>query len=212
VTVSAPGFEPVVSRGVDPRRGALTIRMSEVAPPRSARIIGTVLTADGLPPGQVTLTARERGGESADGAADDIGRFALGPLRAGTWKLRIEAPGHPVIVTGWRDVAAQEECDLGTLWLPAGGAILATVRAPAGLSPHLAVADASLCLWTGFDGDGVERRSKPLPPGPHFVSVGGAGIAAQLVPVEVAAHEDRPIEIVAVRGWLQRFEFTSPRR
>lgn len=211
VTVNAPGFRPSVIEDVDPRRGDIAVQMTP-APARSAYIVGTIITSDGTPVPQARLVARERSsGSSSNTAADDSGRFSVGPLRAGTWSVAIRVPEQPTTWTEWREISAAAKVNLGQIRLPVAGTIHVRLHGAGELDLRVFASDASLAHWTSFNGEGRERRSKPLAPGPHYVWVTGDGIAAHLLLIEVRESEEREIEIKVQRGHTQQFEFIAPK-
>jgi hypothetical protein len=210
IAVYASGFRSSVTEGIDPHRGELVVRLTP-APAPSGFIVGTIVTADGRPVPQAELTAYERAGASSGlEAADVTGAFAIGPLPPGTWSVWIRVPDQPTTWTEWREVGEGAKCDLGKIWLPVAGTIRVRLHAAEGDRPMLAATDATLAHWTGFSGKGSERRSEPLAPGLHYVSVTGDGVATRLLPVEVRAGEEQSIDIEVQRGQAQEFEIVSP--
>jgi len=211
LTVYALGFRPVVLDPADPRRGDLEIRMTR-ALERDAHLVGTVLAANGTAVPEARVVARERGGAGAQVAADDSGKFAIGAIQAGTWRLQIRVPDQPTTWTGWHEVGAGATVDLGEIRLPEAGTVLVRLRGADGRHPYVSACDASLADWTGFTGKGDERHSEPLAPGPHCVSVSGDGVASQLVRVDVRAGERREVVIDLQTGHRQSFEIVAPSR
>lgn len=210
VEVHAPGFRSSIIEGIDPHRGDLVVRLVP-APARTAFITGTIVTHDGRPAPQAELEAHARAGDSSGLAiADGAGAFTIGPLQRGNWSVCIRVPDQPTIWTEWREIDEGAKCDLGKIWLPMSGTIRVRLHAVEGNEPILAASDATLAHWTGFRGKGSERRSEPLAPGLHYVSVVGNGVATRLLPVEVHAGEEQSIDIEVQRGHEQEFEIVSP--
>jgi RNA polymerase sigma-70 factor (ECF subfamily) len=210
VTVTASGFEPVVLEQVDPRRGDVEIRMTR-APEPDAYLVGTVVAADGTAVPQALLTARERrGGSAGNVAADQRGRFSVGPIRSGTWSLHVRVPDQPTIWTRWYEVGARATADLGEIQLPVAGTILVRLHGADDLNPSVSASDVTLANWTGFTGTGKERHSGPLVPGPHYVALMGDGVAARLIPVDVRAGERRELDVDVQSGRRQSFEIVAP--
>ena len=97
-------------------------------------------------------------------ATNDAGRFEIGPLTPGDWKIYVRSQVHPEFHSEVRQLVADEVWELGTIRLVPGGHAV--------VQQHGEVADAWIYVFDPanrrsfpVDEVGGELRSSPLAPG-----------------------------------------------
>ena len=135
----------------------------------------------------------------------------MGPLRPGTYRLSISAPGFPWLRLQERELLADETWDLGMIHLERGGGLQVRFHY-SGDGPR---PQASVGV---YDADGhassgsavTDSHHEILLPGSYRLSVTGPEVAAQWVPFEVRLGQETRFDVVIERGLRRDFTFVPP--
>ncbi|MBK7876878.1 MAG: sigma-70 family RNA polymerase sigma factor [Planctomycetes bacterium] len=193
--------------GVRPGAEELVLALDARTEP-TARMRGRLVGADGAPVRTASFFAFCAAPMTTvqEGHLGASGEFEVGPLPAGTWSLRIEAPGHALYSVEGRKVNSGEDVDLGVVQLVKGGTVHVRARrsdgAPLGsaLAQLQSIEDGSHDAVPLHDGAG---RSRELAPGRVRVVVhdpSATGFAIATTTVEVAPGAATECELVLVPG------------
>ncbi|MEZ5967123.1 MAG: sigma-70 family RNA polymerase sigma factor [Planctomycetota bacterium] len=209
VRVAGQTFDEARRSDVDPAAGELLLRVQN--PPRSAYVRGVVHGVDGGPVAGIDVDANWQetsGGMVATTAAD--GRFELGPLRTGVWRLRIVEEGCAIYQSPTLTLVDHAALDIGTIRLHRGGDLEVEVAGAAPEHLGLTICDARDDLVFGMVSTNVPLRSLPLNPGSYALRVHGKGFAAQSVPFTIRDGERTLLKVVVATGISQRLVFRVP--
>jgi RNA polymerase sigma-70 factor (ECF subfamily) len=207
VTVHSKDFEKLRRTGVDPKAGELELRVRR-APPRSVRITGTVVAPDGTPVANAMVDARTPGDSTGIEATGNDGRFELGPLAPGAWRVHVRSTGHPEFTSEARELAADAAWDLGRIQLGIGGTAIVEVAGDAAGVRFQAVDAAETRTWSVDDIDGT-LRTGVLAAGDYRLLVSGGNAAAQAVPFAIRAGAETRVPVRLQAGVRQRFEIAG---
>jgi len=180
------------------------------AEPPAARIVGSVVGADGRPivGGIVSVWTQGNHG-TPEVATDELGAFSVGPVAAGTWRGRIRAEGLPPLEIGPRPLARGERWDLGPLVMPEGGRA-AIVAEGEDLSEmgFMLLRPATGARWVPAARAGVVETSI-LVPDRYLLMAWGPRTPAQVQPFDIVANRVVEVRLQGGAGVLQRFEFET---
>ncbi|HLQ38076.1 MAG TPA: sigma-70 family RNA polymerase sigma factor, partial [Planctomycetota bacterium] len=197
IHASGQGIEVLWQKRVDPHAGELLLRAKKMKPlpPPSARIIGTLVLADGKPAAGIEVVANGRGNT----LTDDRGHFDFGLIVPGTVRFDVDLDAYPVFRKE-RDLVANETWDLGTVRLAGGRIVVRFAGKAEGLL--LVLADEHrMWGWTAqVDAGSSPFRSRPTLPGRYQLRVSGSEVAAMTVPVEVRENEETVVDMRLQRG------------
>jgi carboxypeptidase family protein len=180
----------------------------------SAHIDGRLLDSDGRPVGHAEVRTFARLAVYVQEVTTDAatGRFRVGPLPPGEYRVEIVPPDHARLELPWRPLAARETWDLGELHLEPSGRLLLRIvrengcpdRDPSiSIQPEDGPGHARLNRW----GDGW--RSDPLPAGRHRLRVGGEGFAGFERIVDVASGAENSVELMLRPGSRTTLRFRA---
>jgi RNA polymerase sigma-70 factor (ECF subfamily) len=212
VQVKLDTGEELLRRDVDPVAGELELVVRR-APPATARILGTVLCPEGRPVANALVMAN-RAGDSFGGPSESTsedGRFAIGPVVPGTWRLNVRSAAWPTFVGAPFELAPDATRDTGTIKLVAGGRANFTIDGDrAGASFRILDASEQICSAIAPLEDAPSTRSEPLAPGEYHLQVRGEPIAAHTVPFTIRAGSETAVRVRLERGVRQAFELVLP--
>jgi hypothetical protein len=212
LTVSVRGkeIEELRRTGVDPTAGECELRVRR-GQPRSVRIRGTVIAHDGRPVANAWADARRQGTRDSSGmiATDNDGRFELGPVAPGAWRVFVRSSEHPEFTSEPRELAAEAVWDLGRIQLAQGGTALVQVLGERAGVRFQAVDVAETRTWGVDERDGALRTSV-LAPGAYRLLVSGGSTAVQAVPFAILAGAETQVGVRLQPGTRQRFELELP--
>jgi protocatechuate 3,4-dioxygenase beta subunit len=210
-------------RRVRPGSGELTFRIgAEVR--ATAFLTGSIVDAEDRPQGGATVWLLRSGpgrDEELQGMTGrGTGRFRLGPLPPGRYRLRYAGgnPTCPMFFTEEREVASGATLDLGTLRIVAGGTLRLTAKDETGLdvsgsygsllwgadggqSVASMTFDRGLVRWGLADGEG----DRVLAPGRYVILVGGEGFACARHDFEIRSGGEAHVDLVLRRGTRRTF-------
>jgi hypothetical protein len=174
------------------------------AQPATASIVGVVTDSDGNPFGAATVFPFPKTSGSLAGNAftteNESGRFDAGPLAPGTYSVRVGRQGFPDLQTAFFDLAPNERRDLGTLRMPRGGTLRATLRRDDGR--ELAAIDA-----VAVDAANHSRRrceldgdvaTAALAPGSYELRTVAGGCAPARAKFEITEGKETALEVALV--------------
>lgn len=194
---------PVQLTGLVPGARELRLEMPLDQQPK-AIATGRILLPDGSPAVGAGIRAiRWRWHQTLFGEQRD-GPFRL-QLPAGTWEVRIEADGFPMIFAGTRELQPGAEWDLGTIQLVTGGRLVAREQGD-GKAAYLILTSTEE-FRAGLYSPQPPLRSDPLPPGDYLLLVWGNGIAATALPFAIASGQETALRVDKQPGVRQLFEF-----
>lgn len=189
---------------VDARPGTrLELRLPEL-PAADAFLDGRTLAPDGRPEPKISISGSEvefRSWARAESQAD--GRFRLGPLLAGDWKVRFVSSTHPELLRQIR-LSAGQTLDLGNLQFEPAADVDVRVRAPGGW--------VEACLWgPGFTGarqrvDGGRVLLPPLGPGRYRLEIAGESMPCEVRDLDLVVGRPTVVRIDARAGATRRLE------
>ena len=195
---------------IDPAAGEHEFRVIANAQV-TARIVGHVVDHRGQPVDGGRVRARSPNASSNGVEAKlEKGRFDLGPLPAGTWRVSVLPDEHPYLLSDPWELAAGAVLNIGTLELQPSGRIRVRLRGAEGHKLHLSVSYEDGSPGSGIRGGGAERLSRPLAPGEYRVSVLGTGVASQVLPATVRAGEESVLDVTVEAGHPQLLQWVSP--
>jgi RNA polymerase sigma-70 factor (ECF subfamily) len=134
---------------------------------------------------------------------DATGRFRIGPLLPGRYVVWVQAPGFPDLdVDCDHELVANETIEMGDVRLITGGTIVAHVRGEPGedLAIEVLTLDAAGGVYEPLRLVDGSARTRPIPPGPYLLQVGGPHIAQTSHRVEVVAGRETEVEVELLRG------------
>lgn len=196
VSGAAAAMPWAVETKVRPGGGEVVLRADAVLAD-ACSITGEVLGPDGKAMANARVVLMPRAGVTSHQPTERpdarTGRFEIGPLPAGEYRIHVEVEGKGSIQLGSRSLAPRQKLDLGTIRFAAPGT--ATIAfAPESAAPGT---DLDLVLRgdSGYASDFfiVEdgaRRSVPVLPGSYTLEVWGPGIAPVTRQVEVVSAGD----------------------
>jgi len=205
VTIRAQDFEELVRRRVDPR-GDLLLQLQRMAP-ATVRITARVVDPDGRAVANASVSAHRQDKRDTSEllVTDNDGRFELGPLVPGTWRLNVRIDTYPEFSSEPRQLAADTTWDLGTIALMRGGtARLRLLGDMIDGTTFYVVDRGNTRTWTAGE-EGGSYRTRSLAPGDYLVLVQGKATAAAAVPFAVRAGEEALVEVRLQPGVEQRF-------
>lgn len=208
--------------GIVPGTKEVTVRIPDAAIP-SASISGILLELDGQPPAEAHVRCSAEGlyGWSRAKVDPRTGRFHIGPLCAGTYRLQASV-GDPYRFSAWSDpivLLADESLDVGPLPVAEPGSIAVIVTGPDAEPLHGArVALEFATEWEVFhayatETDNGRARIGEVAPGHYRIQVGGRDFPTIYTPVTVVAGEESEVEVelsVGVECKLVLSEPTDP--
>lgn len=205
-------------RGVVPPRAGLEVRVPDDALP-SAWLRGTLLDADGRPPrgADVACSAEDLEWEPRAAADSSSGRFELGPLPPGTYRIR--PTGGDGQLWAWSEplvLLRGEVRDLGPLQIPEPGRIVLSVNGPDGepldgASVALEIDSGwSATLFGGTETAAGRATIAGVGPGTYRVRASAARSPSVYAPVTVASGAESAVRVVLDRGVECRVVLTSP--
>jgi RNA polymerase sigma-70 factor (ECF subfamily) len=202
---------PLVVATAAPGAAELELRVPATAT-RFATVFGVVVAADGQPVRDASVSAREPGAMRAGSFAADVrGAFRSDPLPPRRYLIEVRADGHPAVDLGERELAPDQQLDLGTIALPRGGHVEVTLRSsPEGAHCWAMIHHAGGRPLGHLDVVKAPARSEPLAPGEYFLTVHGA-VAAAHHPFTVREGEVTPLAIDAQRGRPHSLVVREPR-
>ena len=207
------GFWVAGVEGVTASAGPVTVRVADGQLPR-AEITGRLLDAQGKPVGGATVFVWKGPVARSCSSGHVDGRFRLGPVAPGTYRILATHEQHPWLDLGEHEVARAETLDLGEIRFPVAGRLIVTVvRADGSGKPLACSLQGTELMGTAWEsrGNGV-YRSVPLAPGNHVVRAGGAGAADVRRVVTVEAGETTSVEILVPPGARRWLRFPEPER
>src|SRR5262249_59728553 len=109
-------------------------------------------------------------------ATDNNGRFEIGPVPPGTWRVTVRIRDYPDFTSEPRELGANANWDLGTITLARGGTARVHLLGPALEGLYLHVNNAARTgSWAVADETGGYPTSA-LAGGAYHPLVGGAGV------------------------------------
>ena len=172
-----------------------------------ARVTGRVLLPDGsLAKGAGIRASRRQPEDTVFGEQKD-GPFAL-QLQAGSWEVRLECDGHPMVFAGTRDLQAGELWDLGAITLTNGGTLV--VREEGAGKPGYLIVTASAEFRAGLYSPTPPLRSGLLAPGDYLLLTRGEGIVAEALPFTIRSGEETAMTVKTRAGVRQQLAFVLP--
>lgn len=193
-------------------RGARDLRL--VVPRErhaTARIVGRVVSASGKELSDLEVyAAPEHAQDGLHGEVDADGRFEIGPLRPGRYRLRASARGYAERVAEPLELAPDATVDAGTIQLTAGGDVRVVADFPDGAGVHCWLYDEHGRHVASFPPANGEARSKLVAPGTYVLLVHGAELAAPTRTVQVADGQTTDVEVELAPAAFCRFAFTAP--
>lgn len=195
--------EPVLVRpGVEAGDEEITLTVPDDARP-SAFLSGSIVGPDGRPANgaEAILFDVEAEGGHAYPADAATGRFRIGPLRPGRYRLTFRAEDFPYLPYSTHAVAAKAEVELSPArFLPAGRVVLRVTRTDgnpvAGVEWWLRAAGAE----EADPGHTLTRRrdgllTRPIAAGSYILRVTASGCEELEVSVEVRAGAETPVDL-----------------
>ncbi|MFO0984346.1 MAG: carboxypeptidase-like regulatory domain-containing protein [Planctomycetota bacterium] len=172
----------------------------------TASIAGRIVDAAGDPIEGARISPQREG--SVTGlivTADLAGRFTIGRLPAGRYRIRVDADQRPAVLAPRHDLAAGETWEAGDIVVPDAGSLEVRVRRAEGA----AATDPGLCLVALDDSaprepltiTGDIARALKVAPGRYVVAVTGDDHAHTRHAVEVRAGETSTVEVVIEPGF-----------
>ena len=211
VEVRGPGVQLAEREEVDPRAGEIMFRV-EAQPERSAHILGTVVDPDGQPVRNAQISLHYSSTNLTPYPTEaGTGRFAIGPLRPGKYRLSMRAAGYPWLQLQERELLANKTLDLGMIHLERGGELQARFHYSGdGPRPQtfVRVYDDPGGGYSGFAVS--DSHNEVLLPGAYRLSVTGADVATQSIPFEVRAGANTSFDVTIERGLRRDFTFVLP--
>jgi len=209
LSLLARGFDELRRNDIDPSLGPIELRLRRPVP-ETVKIRGLIVDPDGKPLPNAMVSARRpdsrSSGEIRATGAD--GRFELGPLLPGTWTVTARTTLFPIYQSEPRELAMDEDWDLGQIRLIEGGTAFVKVEGNSD-DAEFRILDAAMMISTELkQGDGG-LVSGPLPPGDHRLIVSGKAVAAQSLPFVVRAGEQTSLNVKLEPGVRQRFEVVA---
>lgn len=194
--------EPVLVRpGIEADAEPITLTVPDDARP-SAFLSGSILGPDGRPVPGVQVMLFDVEAESGRGYAADAetGRFRIGPLRPGRYRVYFQAQDFPFLSRGTHSVAAKAEVELPPARFVAAGRLLLRMARTDG--------DPVVGVEWGFRKTGAEEEdpglelirrrdgllTRPIAAGSYLVRLTAVGCEELEVPVEVRAGEETPVD------------------
>ena len=206
-------------REVVPPRSDLEVRVADEAVP-SAWLRGTLLDAGGraLQEAEVACSAEGLDWEPSGAVDASSGRFELGPLPPGTYRLQPRV-GRGGPLCGWSEpivLHRGEARDVGILRLSEPGRIAVSVSGPDG--EPLDGASVALEIDSGWSASllgasetvGGRAGIADVEPGDYRVRAAAAGLPEAYAPVAVLSGAEVEVRIALARGVECRLVLSSP--
>lgn len=207
-------FAPPLAVDLEARPGDddVTLRVAHSRGPRSF-VEGTLLSPGGEPMSDMRLILRS--GDRTDfqvGSLEPVtGRFRIGPLRPGTYRLTVATRLFGQHRVGDFEVAPGESLDLGTVRLDPPGALETTVRwvgsPPRGSLEFRfdSAPERDLAMTT------PDSFPSPLPlaAGSYRLAVRGSHVRPAEFPIEIRSGEATALEIPLVPATRRRLRFVT---
>ena len=196
------GLYPSLERaGVRPGPDELVLRVPARRQP-SVTLRGVFLDEDGgVIPGASVMPWADQGGNSMQVECEEAtGRFEVGPLPPGRWRLVLEAPGRAQVFVGPRELGPGETWDCGEVRLAPPGRVVVRLHPEGelGEDPRLRLRQAGWWRPEDLGTVGLER-SASLPPGLYQLNVLGPYEELTL-PFEVQSGGETVLDVPIRRG------------
>ncbi|MFN0207267.1 MAG: sigma-70 family RNA polymerase sigma factor [Planctomycetota bacterium] len=211
-----PSRAPSATRAnVVPGAEEVILQIPDDARP-TARIVGNLVDASGKGVEDAIIIIWQVGvGGSEPIVPTSQGRFRLGPLVPGTYRIEIRPKDYPVIYIPDRFVKANETWDTGVVRIEPPGKLHAEIAFERNINLQNAGAP-KLQMWIEGAGGALLGRgepvrvlqtsplitvaSEPLAPGEYIFIVSGAGVATAATPFRVAAGGESRVSVVLKEG------------
>ncbi len=211
ISVHAQGFVEFRQRGVDPRAVDLLLRLQREAP-STVRITARVVGPDGKPVANASVSASRQDFRGSSGleATDNDGRFELGPMAPGVWRVAVQCREHPDFESEPRELAADATWDLGTITLVHGGTAQLRLVGPTPAGARFYVSNTAGRRSGAMTDEAGGHLTSSLAPGDYLVIVAGKEIAAQTVPFTIRAGVQANVDVSVQPGTAQRLRCELP--
>jgi hypothetical protein len=181
----------------------------------TAFVEGTLLSSEGLPlaRGRVHVWPLPVSIGNTHDADSASGRFRIGPLRPGPYRLEFEGRGAGRTSLDL-EVEPNRTLDLGQIRLEPAGWVRVRLKfaegqeIPGGVSCGLI--DPRGNWAAGVEFDGAEGRSDGVAPGEYIVRVSAAEVHAEDAPVHVVAREETLVEVATEPATWRQLELRLP--
>ena len=206
VEFSSKWIAPHVVKDFDPRKGPLNVTVKSVG--NNAFIVGRIVDPNGKPIAGARISPRsdERNQYLSNPTTKEDGKFTIGPIPEGIWKLAISHENHPSQTITSHRLGGEERWDMGQIALePGGTAIIKPQSVPGKDLSFMIAATESKARWSLRPSD--EPVTPILRPGDYLLQAWGKRAAAQVVRFTIVAGLQTEIPLHTQVGVKQRLEF-----